>query len=139
MSLDTALSAYLGTLPTLAPLGGRVYPLLAPPGAAMPYLVYTFIAHEEVGHMSGVALAYRATYQLDLYAHTHLEARRLGNIVRFALQSWRNMASDPAIVHAVIDRLSVDTEERDDGGASMDYRLSIDTSIWAAESQPSLV
>jgi hypothetical protein len=138
MSLDTALRAYLVSIPTLGVVGTRIYPLLAPNGAAMPYLVYNEIAYLEVPHFQGVENVFRASYQLNLYAHTHQQARELGAIVRRALQVWRDTSGATVIFRAIIDRRSVDTEPREDGSENVDYVVSTDVDIWAVEPQPAL-
>lgn len=138
MSLDTALRDYLAAIPALGPLGTRIYPSLAPNGAAMPYLIYTEIAYMEVAYLRGVENVFRATYQLDMYGHTHQQARRLAGIVRQALQVWRDPVGETAVWNVSVSRRGVDTEDREDGSEAMDYRVSTDVDIWATEPQPSL-
>lgn len=64
---------------------GRIYPLIAPQGATMPFAVVSLVAIEPNDTKTGAATEDTATVQIDCYAPTFLGADALADALRRAM------------------------------------------------------
>lgn len=87
MSLGTDLYTALQAL-----AGGRVYPVLAPPTCAAPYLVWQVIAGEPDYHARGASGLQRTRVQVDAWADTYAAAQALIASATTALRGSANWA-----------------------------------------------
>jgi CubicO group peptidase (beta-lactamase class C family) len=69
-------------------IGARIYPALLPEDETLPAVVYTQISHNETYSNSGSCYS-RLRYQIDSYAATLADARRLDDTVRAVMGGWR--------------------------------------------------
>jgi hypothetical protein len=75
-------------------VGTRIYPLLAPQGAAAPYLIYQRISGERVRNFDESNQSAQPRIQIDAYAETYTVARQLAAAVRAALHGFAGTVSD---------------------------------------------
>lgn len=131
-NLDIALYNYLRDLASLAALiEGKVYPLMAPQQATMPYVIYTEVGLSTYRHMAGLSNIATAFYQLDAYGQNHLSAALVADALRVGLDDLQKVALSHIDVRKVIlsDRRWM-LEETYDGSQTNDYRCSTDFTIW---------
>ena len=91
MSMESDLSALLKTL---CP---RVFPDIAPTGAATPYITWQGIGGESLRFMDGSAADKRNTYmQISVWSKTRLEALSLIRSIEDAMCTSSAMAAAPS-------------------------------------------
>lgn len=117
-SPERVLLRRLVTCPTSAAvLGFRVYPLIAPTSAEIPFAVYQRTGTEREGTMSlnGVLGVPKVTVSFEIYGVTYEEARTAADAVRVALDGWGGTHYG-----VVVSRVSADQESDElaalDGG-----------------------
>jgi len=71
-----------GTAAVSALVAARVWPMVAPQGQALPYLVYRRVDSVPVNHAGGTTADDFTRIQLDCYASTYDGARVLADAVR---------------------------------------------------------
>jgi len=87
----------------------RVYPQLAPQGAAVPYITFFRVTGSPVRHMRGPATIAEATIQIDVFAPTYSQMLTIAEGTRLALDGFRGPISVAgATLH--ISHLSLDNE-----------------------------
>jgi hypothetical protein len=93
MSADEEIYARVsGDAGVAALVGTRVYPLLAPQGAAYPFIRYQKISRVgEAVAFDAVNGVVNARFQFDAYAVTFTEARAIQDAVRACLDDWRGI------------------------------------------------
>ena len=71
-----------------AVVGTRVFPVLAPAKAALPFITYrrTGVSREQT--FSGPMGVATTTLDMDIFAVTYEEARNLADLCRLALDGW---------------------------------------------------
>jgi len=87
MSIESDLFAFLVT--SVPGVAGRVYPPPMPQGGTLPAMTYERIAAPRSLTHSGPCEYVPASYQVDLYSRTRLEARALAEVLRGALNGYR--------------------------------------------------
>jgi hypothetical protein len=88
--METGLYSYLISKTAITALvATRIYPLIAPEGAAYPFLIYQRISTQHEHNMAGSSGLATATVQLDAYSDTYAEAKSIGNAIRTALDGYR--------------------------------------------------
>lgn len=98
MMLETGLYAYLMTQSGLtAKIGDRLYPLLAPPNVALPYVVYSQVDARPSHAMDDAAGLATARYQFDIYAPRVLTGKEIAAALREALDGFRGMWGTVAV------------------------------------------
>jgi hypothetical protein len=117
-SPERALMYRLATHPTVAKsLGFRVYPLIAPTSAEIPFAVYqrTGIEREATLVLNGVVGVPVVTVAFEIYGVTYEQARTAADAVRDALDGWGGTHYG-----VVVSRVSADQESDElaalDGG-----------------------
>jgi hypothetical protein len=130
-AIDTALAQYLSAdATTLGMVHGRVYPLLAPQQAALPFLVYSEVAYRPVYHMRGSASLQACTYQIDAYAERHQQARDLAEAVVAAMHACNGLHNGLDFRVAFISDRRVSFEASQAGEQHGVARVSVDTELW---------
>ena len=88
--------------------GCLAYPMEAPEGAALPYVIYGRMATErQLSMTNAVAFNPAADFQLLLYASTYFAAKTLADAVRQAMHNFNGTA------HGVTIRQCLVTDEMD--------------------------
>lgn len=122
MSLDTKLYTLLsGDSAVAALVSTRIYPVLAPQGAALPMVIFTRISSGREYTLSGATGLENPRVQIDCYSETYSEAKSVSEAVVAAIRgatTFRTAWDDP--------RESYEEDEI--------FRVSIDFSIWNEES-----
>lgn len=63
----------------------KTFPLIAPTNATAPFLIYSRVSTMRVSDFDGPCGLAMATFRVDCYHKSYLEARKLANRVRVAL------------------------------------------------------
>jgi uncharacterized protein DUF3168 len=99
--LNAKLLAYA---PLTALVGDRIYPKRAPQGAVEPFVIYQRVGGPTDGISMGNAKAWdKPRIQVSCFATRYEMAGRLTKIVRAALRTMVDPASDPPIDNIVIE------------------------------------
>lgn len=124
--IEEALTARLGAVAAVTALvGGRIYPVRAPEGAATPFLVYQRISAlpriSAFGVDAGIA---QPRFQVTAWAATYAAAKGAATAVRQALQRYRGTVLGVEILDVFVE---LDEDLRDDEaklyGALTDFRV----------------
>ena len=138
MSLQSDLYTYLRGLTTITDqVAARIYPHNAPTSAAFPYITYARISSTHEHHMTAAAGLSSQVIQFDVFASTIAEAEAAADALRAAMDGFQGgTMGSTAVRHIEL------TNERDtflppaDDSEVGVYNISVDFSIWAAESVP---
>src|SRR6185503_3249817 len=131
MSLDIALVTYLAGHAALVPLiGDRIYPLLAPTQAVMPYLLYAEIHDESTQHLLGAGELAMATYQWDVYGRTHRSAREVAKAFKLLMNGYRGVSAGVAIRRVLVRGMDTGLEDDQAGGQQIASRVTLETDDW---------
>jgi len=86
---ERLLADELKNAPAVAELvAGRVYPVIAPASAALPFVNWRRSAVQREQTLSGPAGLPTVTLQFDLYAETYEGVRELADRCRMVLDGW---------------------------------------------------
>lgn len=103
MSLEATLYSALRAL-----VGDRVFPDVAPPTTARPYITYQAVGGEAVNFVEGGAPGTRnARVQVNVWADTRLQASQVGNAAEDILRSVA--ALQPVVLGAAVSMFDEDT------------------------------
>lgn len=92
------------TTPDLARLVGlRVYPVLAPASAALPFVIYQRSQIERSQTLSRPMGVPRVSVQLDVYAATYEQAREIADALRANLDGWAGSAYGVSVKHVALE------------------------------------
>jgi len=140
VSLESALYQYLSAEEGLADVSPRIYPVVAPQGAALPYIVHRRVSETRMPHLGGSSGMVRTRVQFDTYASTPDESIATSEILRGLLDGWRNdsMGTDELNVLSINhdDRQTI-YEPPSDGSDTGRHRVSDDYRILYGETIPS--
>lgn len=90
--------------PTLARLVGlRVYPIVAPVSAALPFVIYQRSAIERSQTLSVPVGVPRVSVQVDTYAATYEQAREIADALRQNLDGWTGSAYGVEVKHVALE------------------------------------
>lgn len=82
----------------------RVYPVAAPQDAALPFIVYSRQSTEFVNNAEGYPGTGIAHVSVVSWGSTYQEAKSLADVVRAALNGWRDQGLNPKIdLSSIID------------------------------------
>lgn len=115
-SVQEALFAQLA-----AAVAGRVYPLVAPDGAAMPYLVYQRVANTVANVLAGNGSPPidNSRIQIDVWAASYASAQATARTAKDLLLAW----SVQNVLVQELDQYEPQTKR---------YRVILDYSVWSA-------
>ena len=92
------------TSPVLARLVGfRVFPIMAPVSAQLPFVLYQRSTIERSQTLSVPMGVPRVSVQLDTYAATYEEAREIADALRANLDGWTGSAYGVEVKHIALD------------------------------------
>lgn len=130
-ALDSALYHLVSQAPDLLPLvNGRVFPLLAPQQAPVPFIVYSEISYFAAHHMGGVTRLAATDVQWDVYGDRHQQAREVGEALTTLLDGYRGLTNGVDIRATFVRARRTTLEDDQAGGQVLYYRVSLDTEIW---------
>lgn len=78
-------------------ISSRVYPVVAPSDASLPYLVYSRNSTEFINSSDGYTGSAIANITISSWASTYIGAKALADAVRAALDGWRDHGLSPKI------------------------------------------
>lgn len=81
-------NAVVTTQTTSSVVGSRVYPLLAPASAALPFITYRRAGIRRAQTLSGPMGVPQVTVEIDVYGATYEAARDLADRVRLVLDGY---------------------------------------------------
>jgi hypothetical protein len=84
-------------------LGFRVYPIVAPVSAALPFAVYQRSVIERNQTLSVPVGVPRVSVQIDTYAATYEEARQIADALRANLDGWSGSAYGVDVKHVALE------------------------------------
>jgi Protein of unknown function (DUF3168) len=131
---QAGLFTWLMSQPSIAAqLGSRMYPILAPATAPLPFLTYQRIGEEEEAHLSGLSGLTRAMYQFDVWGATAQEAYTACQAVKLAMDMYRGLMGVVPVrqfsISSILDGLEPPTE----GQTLGIFRHTITADVWFHE------
>lgn len=84
-------------------LGFRVYPIVAPVSAALPFAVYQRSVIERNQTLSVPVGVPRVSVQVDTYAATYEECREIADAMRQNLDGWTGSAYGVEVKHVALE------------------------------------
>lgn len=84
-------------------LGFRVYPIVAPVSAGLPFAVYQRSTIERNQTLSQPLGVPRVSVQVDTYAATYEQAREIADAMRQNLDGWNGSAYGVDVKHVALD------------------------------------
>lgn len=133
MDIEQAIVAKLLADATLAALvGTRVYPGLAPQGAAAPYLVYQQADRQKVHTLGGVVSLNNYRMRFDAFGSSYANAKATAAALASALDGFSGLVGSGAIKvqGAFLESEEDDLDEPVHGGETGVYSVGADVSIW---------
>lgn len=113
-----------------AKVGTRVYPLVAPANAALPFVTYQWVAAARRHGLGGSVQLATPTIQVDSYAATYTSVHELVTAVRQALDGYSGTIAGAEIQEIQAgNELDIYDNESDDGL----YRVTQDYSVTFTE------
>lgn len=86
MTIETTLYTLLSTASGVTSLvSTRIYPLVAPQDAALPYVTYQVVSTEAHNQLSGAAPSERKVVQINCISNTYANAKAIAEAVKTAL------------------------------------------------------
>lgn len=100
--------AIASTPETARLLGLRVYPVVAPATAGMPFAIYRRSAIQRQQTLSGPRGVPQVSMDLTVFATTYSEAREASDALRRNLDGWGGMAHNTEVKHVSLEQESDD-------------------------------
>lgn len=123
LSSQGALTAHLGT---------RMYPVLAPATAGLPFLTYQRIDEDQEAHLTGRSGLSHALYQFDIWGATSQQAYTVCLAVQNAMEMYRGVMGTVPVrqcsIRSILDGLEPPTE----GQTLGIFRHTITAEVWFA-------
>jgi hypothetical protein len=82
-------------------LGTRIYPVIAPASAAVPFATYRRSAVQRSQSLAGPTGVTTVILALDLYAESYEAVRELAEVCRLALDGYGGLTPDSVLVNNV--------------------------------------
>lgn len=120
-----------GHAPLAALVGTRIYPSRAPDEAQMPYLVYLDMAPiDQAEDLDGSGGLDQVRVQVDAWATSAIEAKRVGDLARAALRDFRGAVAGVSIANVTISGGFDDWDGGSGDTPSVAFRRSTDFLVW---------
>lgn len=71
-------------------LGSNIFPVIAPNGAKIPYLVYTLTGSSIINNKEKPTEVFLTPCQIDFYSRSKKEADEVGRVISYLLQGVRD-------------------------------------------------
>lgn len=138
MNVDEALFSHLSTTAGITALvGTRIYPIVMPPGVALPAISLQKISTERIHAFQQDTGMASASFQVSAWAKTdtvkkgYAHTQACANAVRLALQNYSGTMGGAGGV--VVGAVSIENEMDDYDAASDVYAVHQDYEIWFQE------
>ena len=110
MSFESDLKSHLGHSSITALVSDRVYPVIAPQGAAVPRVVYTPLAPDQVNNLDGRDNSLRfIQVQIDCWAETFDEVVSIATAIRARMDTAASSFRAVLLPGAGFDDFEVET------------------------------
>lgn len=96
-------SALVSTTSVSSLVGSRVYPILAPASAAMPFITYRRAGIQRQQTLSGPSGVPKVTVELDIYAATYEGARDVADRCRLVLDGYGGTVDNTEVKQASLE------------------------------------
>jgi hypothetical protein len=127
----TVLHARLAGFAGLASLvAARIYPMQAPQGEALPYVVYEVPDTLSTPVLSGTSGANNVKPRVWCYGATYGSARAIAAQVKLALEAWRDQTTTPQIDGTTFVASGDGADQPADEQSSVRYWVRQDYSCW---------
>ena len=113
----TVQEQLVSLLSNATPALGRVYPLIAPDGAARPYIVFQRISANAQNVLSGTSGLSNTRVQVSVYATTYAQAQEIAAGIDALMAGWS------------VQNVSILSQDFYEPDAKL-HRVSSDYSIW---------
>jgi hypothetical protein len=108
----------------------RIYPMLAPATAALPYITYQRIGQQEEAHMTGMSGLTQAPYQFDIWGSTASEAEDALLAVAEELDGYRGLMGTVRVYRLLITGILDGLEAPTSGRTLGIWRHTITADVW---------
>jgi hypothetical protein len=126
----------INNAPLQAEISGRVHPGIVPQKSVFPCVVLTQISSERTPVMGEDTGTVRSTWQIDQYATTYAQARKVASLVRKALERRAGTfpaGGSPVIAPRLIQAIFVEADTDLFEDETQLHRVSTDYTIWYQE------
>jgi uncharacterized protein DUF3168 len=129
--IESAVFAFLAATPAITSLLGTqtaesIYPMRAPEGVALPFLVYHKVSGHSVHSKDGdMNLAY-PHFQITCWAKEYQDAKAVQAAVRTALNGY----AGPTLEGVTVPQIIVENEQDLSDPESLEYGASLDVIVW---------
>jgi hypothetical protein len=113
-----------------ASLATRVYPLLAPSTATLPYLTFQRLTFEETAHLGGQSGLIRSPVQLDVWGESSEQVETIVLALHEALDGFSGLMGSVQVERARITGLIDDIEEPSEARATGIWRCMVQADVW---------
>lgn len=140
MSLHSALYSHLsGVAGVTSLVSTRIYPNVAPQGAALPYVVQQRVSRRQFPNLAGSSGMVRQRHQIDVFSNTQDATEAIVEALRAALDGWRNttMGTEALNVLSItLEDVRDSFEPPSDASDTGVHRASIDLVVLYGETIP---
>lgn len=114
-------------------VGTRLYPLLAPATAPLPYITFQRIGEQTEAHLTGLAGLTNAQYQFDVWGKTPAESETVLLAFQQAADMYRGLMSTVPIRQLTITTIIDGLEDPSEGLTQGIWRHTILADLWFHE------
>ena len=133
MSVEKAIRAKLLTGSATGYIGtatARLYPAIAPQGAAMPFGVYQRIATDYLEAVNGPQAEARALVQVTWYDDNYSDVHDLADAARASLHGWAGTTASITIRRIYLESERDMFEDPESGGQTGVHGVAQDYVVW---------
>ena len=129
--IESAIFAYLATTSAITSLLGTgsaesIFPMRAPEGALLPYLVFHKVSGHSVHSKDGDMNLSYPHFQFTCWAKEYEDAKAVDAAVRAALNSY----AGPTLEGVPVAQIIVEDERDLSDPATLEYGCSLDVIVW---------
>jgi hypothetical protein len=129
-----ALYSFLSTQVAItAVVGTRMYPVLAPASAGLPFVTYQRLDEQEEGWLLGRSGLSRATYQLDVWGATPAQAEAVVLALKSTLDRYRGLMGSVPVRQCTLVSILDGLEDPLEGQTQGLWRHTLTAEIWFHE------
>lgn len=138
MNIEQGLYKHLsGTTVLTALTSDRIYPLIAPQGASVPFITYQQISNPKIHAMQADPSIWQPRFQLNSFADTYAGAKAVAKQVETALKDYKTVVSglfgdgtSGVDVQRIFAENEIDLTDIDPDTMSATFHISQDFIIW---------
>ena len=131
--IEEELYTLLNTNSVTTYVGTRIYPGLAPQGAAFPYIEYHRIITDRVRHLGGLSSLASPRFQINCWSSGYDEAKSLGEAVENRPDNYTGTPSAINIRRIYLEDKGDELEPAVGNESKRLYGRRLDFTIWHAD------